>query len=114
MIRGGFPGGGDIEAESLKDSGALICVCEYSRHGRFQATNLMSLHPELGRDVCGQEQGPEERAPVRPVQGIRKTHPYFWVFWVRQGGTPQAHGNCVVLGLLGTMVTPAIVRVWKE
>lgn len=33
FIRGGVPEGGDMEVESLKDSGALICVWEYSYHG---------------------------------------------------------------------------------
>ena len=33
FIRESVPEGGDMEVESLKDSGALICVCEYSYHG---------------------------------------------------------------------------------
>lgn len=49
------------------------------------------LNPGLGRNVCGQEQRPENAFLY--IAGPGETSTCFWVTWFYEGGRPQAHRN---------------------
>lgn len=57
------------------------------------------LNPGLGRNVCGQEQRPENAFLY--IAGPGETSTCFWVTWFYEGGRPRAHRNELVLEQLG-------------